>query len=321
MLERGLQREKFRIPNDGISKAQNVARRAWARALESAVTDPNGIDDWFGDAINQPGGKLAEFWIRSISVVREVSGDSWKAIPEEIAKSLHSTLANSSNAGGYARAIFATSLDFFFSIDSSFCEKELLPLFDWQTNALRAEQCWNGFLQYGRWLPGFVSALLPHFERTVVKIDRFPEKMQHRVVAHVSTLALYLIGGAAMFQRLGRSSQWVCFGIRINTGQIVVRWVNGANDRRRASRVRRPSRARASHRRPTRGHASRHNIRRSSDAATKADSSRPSCSRSRLGSSCSKLGSSLGNRNSRSRDHRNSRRRTRARNNRCQKRK
>jgi hypothetical protein len=109
--------------------------------------------------------------------------------------------------------------------------------------------------------------------------------------------------------------------LKINTGQIVVHWVNGANDRRRASRVRRPSRARASHRRPTRGHASRHNIRRNSDAATKADSSRPSCSRSRLGSSCSKLGSSLGNRNSRSRDHRNSRRRTRARNNRCQKRK
>jgi hypothetical protein len=74
----------------------------------------------------------------------------------------------------------------------------------------------------------------------------------------------------------------------------MVRWVNGANDRRRASRVHGPSRARAS----------RHNIRRSSDAATKADSSRPSRSRS-----------SLGNRNSRSRDHRNSRR------NRCQKRK
>jgi SIR2-like domain/Domain of unknown function (DUF4020) len=193
VLERGLQREKFRIPNDGISKAQNVARRVWARALESAVTDPSGIDDWFGDAINQPGGKLAEFWIRSISVVREVSADSWKGIPDEIAESLHSILANSSNAGGYARAIFATSLDFFFSIDSSFFEQELLPLFNWQTSALHAEQCWNGFLQYGRWLPGFVSALLPHFERTVARIDRFPEKIQERVVAHVATSALYLI--------------------------------------------------------------------------------------------------------------------------------
>jgi hypothetical protein len=111
----------------------------------------------------------------------------------------------------------------------------------------------------------------------------------------------------------------VCCGER--RWSIAVRWVNGANARRRATR-RRASRRRASRvPRPTRARASRHNIRRSTGAATKADSSRPSRSRSRLGSSPGSSRSSLGNRNSRSRDHRNSRRSRDHRNSRCQKRK
>jgi hypothetical protein len=193
VLDHGLRKEEFKIPDNEVPKAQNVAKKIWAQALGSDAGQAGGIDDWFGSAINQPAGKLAEFWMRSISVMRDASADSWRGIPEEIKESLHRILTNSSTASGYARAIFASWSHVLFSIDVAFFEKELLPIFDWRTDELRAEQCWNGFLQYGRWLPDFVSDLLPHFERTIARIDQLPVKLQESAVRHVTTAALYLL--------------------------------------------------------------------------------------------------------------------------------
>ena len=53
--------------------------------------------------------------------------------------------------------MIASQLHYIFSIDPSFAQAELLPLFDWTQNETAAEQCWHGFLVWGRWLPGFTE--------------------------------------------------------------------------------------------------------------------------------------------------------------------
>lgn len=79
--------EQYRIPNEFIEKAQSVAERIWTRALESSSPEEDEAD-WFASAINQPGGKAAEFWLWSIAVVREVVGDSWTGVPTGIRDNL-----------------------------------------------------------------------------------------------------------------------------------------------------------------------------------------------------------------------------------------
>jgi hypothetical protein len=193
VLGLGARREQHRIPNELIEGAQRVAERIWARALESSSPEEEDEAEWFASAINQPGGKLAEFWLWSISVVREVVGDSWTGVPTGIRDHLLRILKGSSEASGYARTIFASGLHHLFTMDPSFAEERLLPLFDWQANEAAAEQCWNGFLHAGRWLPGLLAGLLPLFNATVAKIEGIPDRMQEILVTHIATLALYFM--------------------------------------------------------------------------------------------------------------------------------
>jgi hypothetical protein len=192
VLARSALREEHRIPSELIEKSQSVAERVWIRALESSMPEHDEAE-WFDSAINQPGGKLVEFWLWSISVVREVARDSWGGIPTRIKNNVLRILKGSSGASGYARAIFAGWIHYLFSLDASFSQERLLPLFDWQASESAAEQCWNGFLRAGRWLPGLLPGLLPFFNATVAKIESFPERIQKALVTHIAILALYFM--------------------------------------------------------------------------------------------------------------------------------
>ena len=189
---RSASKERHGIPEGLIQKGQSVALRIWTRALESSVPDEDETD-WFGGALNQPGGKLAEFWLWSISRVREIAGDSWKGIPTNIRDHLAGIVKGSSEASGYFRVIVGSWLHYLFSIDAPFVEERLLCLFDWQASETVAEQCWNGFLRAGRWLPGLLAGLLPLFNTTVARIERLTEGIQEILVTHIAILALYLM--------------------------------------------------------------------------------------------------------------------------------
>jgi hypothetical protein len=98
-----------------------------------------------------------------------------------------------SPAGGaaHARIVFASQLHYFFQLDSVFAERELLPLFNWSADPLKAEQCWHGYLWWGRWLPGLTEKLLPYFDETLNRLDEMPDDLRKHAVSHVAALVLF----------------------------------------------------------------------------------------------------------------------------------
>jgi hypothetical protein len=142
-------------------------------------------------AINRPGGKLVQFWLQRISVARKSAGDSWKGLPPEIETALTEILRSPAGAAAHARIVLASRFHYFFQLDAAFAERELLPLFDWNANPLKAEQCWHGFLWWGRWLPGLTEKLLPQFDETLNRLDNMPDRLREHVVSHVAGLALF----------------------------------------------------------------------------------------------------------------------------------
>ena len=71
-------------------------------------------------------------------------------------------------------------------------ERELLPLFDWNADPLRAEQCWHGYLWWGRWLPGLTERLLPQFDETLNRLAKLPNDLRRQAISHVGGLDRYL---------------------------------------------------------------------------------------------------------------------------------
>ena len=148
------------------------------------------MEDWLIEAINRPGGKLARFWLERISSAKRIEGDKWTGIPTEIAESLRTIITDSSQAAAHARIVIASHLHYLFSIDPAFAQAELLPLFEWTRSATTAEQCWHGFVMWGRWLPGFTEQLLPSFHEMIARAGSESDNIRRATIMQITVLAL-----------------------------------------------------------------------------------------------------------------------------------
>ena len=191
LLEHGSSRETSALSDELMPAAQRLAERLWLESLRYSPASDRQMGDWLTEAINRPGGKLAMFWLQRVSSAKRSSGEKWTAIPPEIAQSLRTIISDSSQAAAYARVVLASQLHYIFSIDAVFAQAELLPLFNWARDSTVAEQCWHGFLMWGRWLPGFTEQLLPSFDEMIRRAPSQSEDVKRGIIMHIVALALY----------------------------------------------------------------------------------------------------------------------------------
>jgi Domain of unknown function (DUF4020)/SIR2-like domain len=194
LLVEGFKRESFNIPDSDIELTHDIAIRIWAEALsDSPVDEHPSFDSWLTVAINNPGGRLAEYWLQRVSAARRLLSDSWDGIPEQIVLSLKTMLSSTSGSAAHVRIVLASQVHYFFSLDTRFTCQALLPLFDWKQDPLRAEQSWHGFLIWGRVAPGLLEALLPHFTEALRHIGSFPKEMRNRLSQAAAGVVFYEI--------------------------------------------------------------------------------------------------------------------------------
>lgn len=193
VLGNGARREKFAIPDTLMENAQRVAVRIWHVALTSTPEASNAYHDWLTTAINDPGGRIAEFWLQRISFARKSAGDSWQGLPPGIAEEMKKIIRSHSGAGAMARVYFTSQLHYFYSLDATFAKTELIPLFNWESNDIQAEQSWSGFLFWGRWMPDFRELLLPHFNKIIEHKTRLSESGQENLIHHIAIVSIFLL--------------------------------------------------------------------------------------------------------------------------------
>ena len=191
LLEHGSTRETDSLPDELMPAAQRVAERIWSESLQYAKPTSRQMEDWLTEAVNRPGGKLARFWLERISSARRTEGDKWTSIPKQIAQQLKTIIDDSSKAAAHARVVFASQLHYFFSLDPAFAQTELLPLFDWMRDTTVAQQCWHGFVMWGRWLPGFTERLLPSFHQMIARAASESDNIRRATIMQITVLALY----------------------------------------------------------------------------------------------------------------------------------
>src|SRR5262249_48045657 len=90
----------------GLLPAANaIARTLWA-ALERSETEVPDHHGWLQKAINRPAGRLAEFWLESLSLWRKYySGDVPDQLSEEYRQALTAIVRDNSIAGGLGRTV------------------------------------------------------------------------------------------------------------------------------------------------------------------------------------------------------------------------
>lgn len=183
--------EKKHVSDNAIVLAMHLAERLldYLEAIQNEEP-PEDVNDWLQKAINHPGGKLAEFWLNSLSRARKAMGDSWVELPAGYRRCLEKMLVGTSIESQLARVFIASQLYFIFCMDAQWAIKHVLPLLDW-TDPTRARQCWDGYLFWGRYGENTLPYVMPYYRRTFHELHTLRDEQRRRFCEHMASIAIY----------------------------------------------------------------------------------------------------------------------------------
>jgi len=146
--------------------------------------------DWISEAINHPGGKIAEFWIRLLLRKYKHPKEAWNGIPNDYSEFFNSILGGNSKTGQLGRVIFARQLGFFFSLDQEWTERKFFPLFDWTQSSENASQAWYGYLGWGIGPESLLERLLSIYPQTFSHLGNELTGVRNNLADYLAYLAV-----------------------------------------------------------------------------------------------------------------------------------
>ena len=156
---------------------------------------PQGMD-WLTTAINHPSGKLAEFWLRSISLWHDQQETPPQSLRYEYLNSVIYIMQDEGITGKLGRTILTSRLHFMLHVDEGWSLDNLLPLFDVGHEDFRP--AWDGFLTLGRITPQVEDSLREAFLKGVQRVKHEPEwRMQHKFLHRYTEMLVWSVSGPA----------------------------------------------------------------------------------------------------------------------------
>ena len=184
-------RKESAIPLELIDRAYVLSQRAWSSLTALSIRETPEDNDWLTLAINRGGGKIAQFWLEYLSALRGEAADQWKSIPSSVQEDLIKVVNGDSGSADLAGTIIASQFHYFFSLDPKFAIKQLLRLFDWNVDELRATRSWQGFLAWGRWRRSYLNEMLPFYTETVSHLAEFQSQFRESFAEHIAGIAVF----------------------------------------------------------------------------------------------------------------------------------
>ena len=126
-----------------------IAIHPHAVAVEDESTENPQDRRWNEEATNPPSGKLAKFWLHSISHWYNQQAEPPQALSPEYRRTLDTIIHDVGVPGKLGRTILANEFNLMHYVDSGWIEQHLLPLFDAQHEDFPC--VWDGYL-FGRGL-------------------------------------------------------------------------------------------------------------------------------------------------------------------------
>jgi hypothetical protein len=163
--------------------------RVGERLLPASDTQPAGVHrgdgstDWLTSAINHPAGQVALTWTKALARRMALAEDQWPGIPEAVRGRFEGLLTGGGANGELARVAFASQLHFLFRADRPWTEVNIIPLFDWDSDAIRAAQAWDGFVCWGRWNDALFDQMQPYVLQTFQRMADLGNQQEGFVAA------------------------------------------------------------------------------------------------------------------------------------------
>ena len=188
LLQRGAEKEEGGIPINLLGKADSVAQKVWATLRGEIDGEPN---NWLDRAINDPGGKLAIFWIHALSRTRKETEQKREGLFYPYKERFQAIVAEKKAAATLGRVVLASQLRFLFAVDQDWAKENIIPLFVWDRDVQQARQTWDGWLTWGRVSQPLLDELIPLYKNSFSYISSELKRERERFVESVAVISLF----------------------------------------------------------------------------------------------------------------------------------
>jgi Domain of unknown function (DUF4020) len=167
--------------------ADHLSDVLWASIASDEDEWVLGGIDWLTAAINEPGGKIAEFWIRQVSLRKRTDA---AGLSDRDRGRFSAILAQSGRAADAGRILLASQFHFLLAIDREWTKGNVLPLFDWDVSEQRAEQAWDGYLTWGRLNEAVIGTMLPMYVASFSRLADRSDEWRRKFTDHLAAIAV-----------------------------------------------------------------------------------------------------------------------------------
>jgi hypothetical protein len=162
-----------------LRRGLRLAEKALVQAEDLPLTILSGSSGWLEQAINHPGGVLAEYLIRTIGELLGPRPQRNFGVPKACRRLLDAMTTGPGTASAMARVVLSTHAHYFHWLDSTWTGADLLPLFDWERDPHQAVQVWHGFLGWGRPGASLLDALSPAAVQLASHLEELGGEREH----------------------------------------------------------------------------------------------------------------------------------------------
>mgnify|MGYP001331160494 CR=1 FL=1 len=175
-----------------LGEANRTATVLWTE-VEKDTDIPDSSNDWLQLAINKSSGVIAEFWLDSIELWRNVQSPKPDRLDDAYRSALNQILLGGTKACGLALTILASQLAFLLNVDYDWTKEHLLENFDSDNDPKRFQQSWHGFLISGTLNPQVVDEIEPYLEKSLNRLDHELVTRRDRFIEYFTALICFYV--------------------------------------------------------------------------------------------------------------------------------
>lgn len=166
---------------------EKIFMMLWNKALGAIIPTSHGERSWFFTVKDHVGGTAVDFWV--FALYRHLKRHNEKGIPNRYKRIFERMLFGNTPSEDFGCAMLAHYIQYLYSLDDKWTQKNILPLLDWSIDEDRAERAWQCYLNNSSVNLNILEASMDYYRQTFSRVGTKLSIFRNSFVGHIALFA------------------------------------------------------------------------------------------------------------------------------------
>ncbi len=190
LLKDALERKDGGLPVGQLDHALDLAELFWKACERKETPLEDTSTSWVGVAINRPGSHLIDFYFDALRSIWSKRAEN-QSIIRRILHTFSVMIGGESPASELVRVLIVANAELLAGADLNWYQNHVLPLLASPDSPRTREQCWDGFLTWGRWSQAMLPKLLPAYLDHLPTVATGSDERSRMYSRHLGAAAMF----------------------------------------------------------------------------------------------------------------------------------